>query len=94
MTCSQPEVDCFDLAFQAAYPLGESAEMALEDYARALTRARGAEALRSPEDPLMVGGVHVCGMGSTLSRSTLADLEDFARDMATRGGVSTGLSWS
>ena len=42
----------------------------------------------------MVTGVHVCGLGRGLNRNTLADLEDFARDLATRGEPAGGLGWS
>jgi hypothetical protein len=84
---------CFDLAFQASYPLSESAEMALEDYARALLSCRAAEALRAEEEPAGVRGVHVCGLAAPASREALADLEGFAREMAARAGGG-GLGWS
>jgi hypothetical protein len=93
VTRLRPEPDCYDLAFQAAYPLPEPAEVALEDYARALTRSRGAEGIRAQDDPSMVTGVHVCGLGASLERAAVTDLEDFARDMATRGAAA-GLGWS
>ncbi len=93
MSRARPEADCFDLAFQASYPLDESAEVALEDYARVLTRARAAEAVRSPADPGRVGGVHACGMRTVLDRALVTDVEDFARDLATRGGGG-GLGWT
>jgi hypothetical protein len=87
----QPLADCFDLAFAAAYPIGEPGELALEDYARALVLAREAEVLREPADPRMVHGVHVCGLGVAVTRTTLCDLEDFARSLVAGG---PGLGWS
>jgi hypothetical protein len=94
MPRAAPEAGCYDLAFQAAYPLGEPAEVALEDYARVLTRSRGAEAVRADDDPSMVTGVHVCGLGVSLTQATLTDIEDFARQMTAPAEGSGGLGWS
>lgn len=91
MSRGHPQPECFDLAFQARYPIGEPAEVALEDYARVLTRARAAEALRESRDPSMVEGVHICGLGTTLTQSIATDLEDFARGLIASG---SGLGWS
>lgn len=93
MSRGSPAAGCYDLAFQAGYPIDEPAEVALEDYARALTRAQGAEAMRARDDPAMVEGVHVCGLGSPLNRALLTDIEDFARDLVIRRGGG-GLGWS
>lgn len=93
MSRALPEADCHELAFQASYPVDEPADLALEDYARALTRARAAEVARAPEDPARVRGVHLCGPRAALDRGLLTDIEDFARDLALRGGGS-GLGWS
>jgi hypothetical protein len=84
---------CFDLPFLASYPLGESAEVALEDYARAVLRCEAAEALRALDEPARVTGVHVCGLAAAPSRAVLTDVEDFAREMAVRGG-GEGLGWA
>jgi hypothetical protein len=93
VTREHPEADCNDLAFRAGYPLDEPAEVALEDYCRVLTRARGAEAVRVRDEPSMVRGVHVCGLGTTLTNALLTDMEDFARDLSLRAGGG-GLGWS
>jgi len=93
MTREQPEPDCFDVAFQASYPMDEPEEVALEDYVRALALTRRAEAMRIPRDPSMVGGVHVCGLGAPLSQTLLNDIEDFARSLV-RSGAASGLGWS
>jgi hypothetical protein len=89
----RPAPDCYDLAFQASYPLAEPADVALEDYARELTRAREAEALRAADDPSRVRGVHVCGPAATLDGRLMTDVEDFARGLALRAGGG-GLGWS
>ena len=87
-----PQDGCYLLGFQGAYPIDEPAEVALEDYARALTRAQGAEAVRATDDPSMVKGVHVCGIGTALTQALTGDLEDFARGLTPTG--SSGLGWS
>ena len=93
MSRQRPEPDCRDLAFQGGYRLPEPAQVALEDYARVLTRSRGAESIRPEDDLSVVTGVHVCGPGTTPEPQTVTDLEDFARDMAIRG-PGGGLGWS
>jgi hypothetical protein len=93
MSRARPEADCQELAFVASYPVGEPADVALEDYARALTRSRAAEVTRVPDDPIRVRGVHLCGPRAALERALRTDVEDFARDLALRGGGS-GLGWS
>jgi hypothetical protein len=92
MSRSHPEAGCDEIAFDGAYPLDEGAEVALEDYARALFRSRGAEALRSPEAPARVSGVHLCGAGAPVTGPLRRDLEDFARSLVT--GTGGGLGWS
>jgi hypothetical protein len=87
----QPSPDCFDLGFEAGYPIGEPGEVALEDYARALTGARDAEAVREAADPRMIEAVHVCGLGVPVTPRMLCDLEDFARSLVAGG---PGLGWS
>ena len=93
MSLARPEGGCYDLAFRSAWPLGEAAEVALEDYARTVTRSEAAEAMRSPSDPAEVTGVHVCGLGAAFTAGLLQDVEDFARDLATSAGGG-GLGWS
>ncbi len=93
MSIEAPASDCFDLSFQAGYPIDEAAEVALEDYARVLARARGAFGLRAPEDPGSVRGVHVCGLRASPTPALLTDLEDFARSLVS-GAAGGGLGWS
>jgi len=93
MSQRRPQPGCYDLPFRAGYPLDETGEVALEDYARALTLAAGAEALRADDDPARVSGVHVCRLGAAVTAAIASDLEDFARDLALRAGGS-GLGWA
>lgn len=93
MSVQAPGADCFDLSFHAGYPIDETGEVALEDYARVLARARAAFGLRASEDPGAVRGVHVCGLGSSPSAALLTDLEDFARSLVA-GTAGGGLGWS
>ena len=92
MTVRHPQAGCYDLGFQRAYPIDEPGEVALEDYARALTRSQGAEAVRADDDPALVKGVHVCGLGLALTQALLNDLEAFAQGLTPSG--SSGLGWS
>jgi hypothetical protein len=85
-----PEVD---LAFEEPLVLSEGAELALEDYARALVQAGGAEALRSPDNPGVVRGVRLRGPALALSPALVRDVQDFARGL-TLGRGGPGLGWS
>jgi hypothetical protein len=88
-----PGADCYDLTFQAGYPVDEPGEVALEDYSRSLLKARAVEGIRAEEDPAIVKGVHVCGLGASPTPAILTDVEDFARSLIGRGG-SGGLGWT
>jgi hypothetical protein len=81
----------YDLAFQTAYALDDLAEIALEDYARVLARAEGAEAVRGGDE--RVSGVRLRNTSEPPSAAARRDIEDFARDLAGRGGGS-GLGWA
>jgi hypothetical protein len=79
----------YDLAFRTPVVLDDAAEAALEDYARVVARAESAEALVTGEK---VSGVRLRG-GEAPAASMVRDIEDFACDLATRGGGS-GLGWA
>ncbi len=81
----------YDFAFQDAYALDDPAEAALEDYARVVSRAEGAEAVRGGD--MRVRGVRLLGAIGPLLPAAARDIEAFARDLATRGGGS-GLGWA
>lgn len=82
-----------DLLFETGYPIDPPGEVALEDYARVLTRAEGAEALRSPSTLEQVTGVRIAAAGAVVTAAVRKDIEDFARDLARRGGGG-GLGWA
>ena len=92
MSRSRPEAGCVLVSFQEAHPMDEPSEVALEDYARVLTRAQAAEAVPAAGAPGMVEGVHLCGAGQPLSPATIADIEGFARSLLA--GRAGGLGWS
>lgn len=82
-----------EVLFERGYPIDSPGEVALEDYARVLTRAEAAEALRSEATSERVTGVRIAAAGAALSAAVRKDIEDFARDLARRGGGS-GLGWA
>jgi hypothetical protein len=79
--------------FRGAYVIDAAGEVALEDYARVLGRAEAAEALPGEADPEKVAGVRLIAPGAELTESLRADIEDFARALASRSGGS-GLGWA
>jgi hypothetical protein len=81
---------CADLLFRRPCPAG--GEVALEDYARALTRAAGATVLVGGGETPTVRGVHLCGLPAPFDEDAGADVEAFARELAERS--SGGLGWS
>lgn len=91
MAHERPAAGCHQIDFQAPYAVGEGAEVALEDYARALTRALSAEAVRA-DDGATIRGVHVCGLADAVAPALRRDIEDFARSLVT--GSGGGLGWS
>ena len=91
MSRAEPRADCADVLFRASYAIPDPAEVALEDYARAFTRARAAEAIHGEDDPA-VTGVHLCGLPDPAGPSAKAEIEAFARELRDHGG--NGLGWS
>jgi hypothetical protein len=93
MSRTRPVSGCHELAFGTGYAVDDPGEVALEDYAREVTRAREVEAVRMEHDPRRVCGVHLCGLDAEPTTALRADVEDFARDLAARSGGG-GLGWS
>jgi hypothetical protein len=81
-----------EVAFGGRYAVSASGQVALEDYARVLTRADGVEALAADDDPGRVRGLHLCAPAVPPREAALEDIEAFAREMAERTG--DGLGWS
>jgi hypothetical protein len=91
MPPSRPEPGCFQIDFETPLGLTEGAEVALEDYARTVARARSAEALRGA-DTGPITGVHLCGLAAPVAPALVRDVEDFARSLLA--GSGGGLGWS
>ena len=93
MSRARPVSGCRELAFREGYAVDDTGEVALEDYAREVTRARDVEAVRMQGDPGRIAGLHLCGLDAEPAPALRADVEDFARDLAARAGGG-GLGWS
>ena len=91
MPSTRPEAGCFQIDFATPFAVTEAAEVALEDYARTVTRARAAEALR-PAETGPVSAVHLCGLAAAVAPALARDVEDFARSLLA--GTGGGLGWS
>jgi hypothetical protein len=92
LTRGGAEGGCLDVSFTSTYAVGDSALVALEDYARALTRAQGVEAIPAPGPPGRLSGLHLCAPSVEPRGDVLEEIEAFARHMAHRTG--DGLGWS
>ena len=93
MSRARPVSGCRELVFGEGYAVDDAGEVALEDYAREVTRAREVEAVRAHGDPGRIAGLHLCGLDAEPSAGLRIDVEDFARDLAARPGGG-GLGWS
>lgn len=83
--------ECQDLRFAVSFTLQDGARVALEDYARVLTRAESAELIVEAD---RVCGVHVCRPSVSPPPPVLRDLEAFAEDLARGGERGGGLGWT
>jgi hypothetical protein len=77
--------------FAAARRVGAAGLVALEDYARELTRAQAASALLSQAEPQQLVGLSLDGPLEAPGGAVLEDLEAFARSLEEPAG---GLGWS
>lgn len=93
MTRARPVSGCRELAFREGYAVDDTGEVALEDYAREVTRAREVEAVRREGEPGLVSGLHLCGLDAEPAAALRADVEDFARDLDALAGGG-GLGWT
>ena len=91
MSLSRPAPTCAEISFTTPFVLEPPAQVALEDYARTLGLAAGAEARLTESGA--VEGVHLCGLSTKVTPAVQRDVEDFARELASTspGG---GLGWS
>ena len=91
---AEPEgVEHCELTFAEGLALGDAALVALEDYARVLTAAVGAEAVRDEQAGGRVIAVRVVGPKARPSAAQHRDIEDFARGLAAENAGS-GLGWA
>jgi hypothetical protein len=90
MSHEQPAKDCAEVPLREPLALEPPAEVALEDYARALSGARSADAVHESD---RIVGVHLCGLPAPLTGEARKDLVDFASELRDKiaGG---GLGWS
>ncbi len=73
--------------------LSESAEVALEDYAREVTRSERAFALRGDDPGAAVVALRLEGLAAPLDEQARKDVLAFARELALDGD-NAGLGWS
>jgi hypothetical protein len=92
VTRERPGEGCVELRFARPLAVGAPGQVAVEDYARALARAEGAEAIPAPGDEGRLAGVHLCAPALGVPGAVHEDVEAFAREMARREGE--GLGWS
>ena len=80
------------IRFREPHTVGAFGLVALEDYARELTRARAAEAVVAPGEGERLVGLELEAPLIAPQGSVLDEIEDFARELAERAG--DGLGWS
>ena len=80
------------IRFEEPRAVGAGGLVALEDYARELTRAKAAEALVAEGEAGRLLGLALEAPLIAPQGAVLEDIEAFARDLAERGGF--GLGWS
>jgi hypothetical protein len=80
------------IRFREPHTVGAFGLVALEDYARELTRARAAEAVVAPGEGERLVGLELEAPVIAPQGSVLDDIEAFARELAERAG--DGLGWS
>lgn len=73
--------------------MSEAGEVALEDYARVLTAAVRAEAVRDDATESRVTAVRLVGPSAPPTAAQKRDIEDFARGLVADGG-GLGLGWA
>ncbi len=92
MSRARPEPECALVSFAEPHLMDEAGEVALEDYARVLTRSRAAEAVPADGPPGRIAGVHLCGVPRPPAAAAMADIEGFAKSLLA--GRAGGLGWS
>jgi hypothetical protein len=80
------------IRFREPHAVSAFGLVALEDYARELTRASAAQALLAPGEDERLVGLELEAPLTLPQGSVLDDIEAFARELAERAG--DGLGWS
>jgi hypothetical protein len=86
-------MDSLELRLPEPLALSESAEVALEDYAREVTRSVRAVALRGADHQGAVQALRLEGVACEPEDDARRDILAFARALHDAGG-SAGLGWS
>ena len=86
-------MDSHELRLPEPLALSESAEVALEDYAREVTRSERAVALRGADREGRVQALRLEGIAREPEDEARRDILAFAQALADAGG-SAGLGWS
>jgi hypothetical protein len=81
-----------ELTFGEGLAMSDGGEVALEDYARVLTAAVRADAIRGDALGARVTAVRLLAPSSPPTADQHRDIEDFARGLAAEGG-GLGLGW-
>lgn len=81
------------LSFPEPMSLSEAAEIALEDYALAVTRSLRAEAVRDGAGDAAVRAIRLEGLTEPPAEEAVRDVVAFARALAD-AGEGLGLGWS
>jgi hypothetical protein len=81
-----------ELVFAEGLALSDAGEIALEDYARVLTVAAGAEAVRGDGTGARVTAVRLLAPAAPPTAAQQRDIEDFARGLLAESG-GLGLGW-
>jgi hypothetical protein len=89
----EPGTEPCELTFGEGLALGEAGEVALEDYARVLTAALRAEAIRGQGAGDRITAVRLVAPARPPSAAQHRDIEDFARGLVMRDAGS-GLGWA
>lgn len=85
-------MECVEWRLPEALRLGEAAEVALEDYAREVTRSQAAEAVReAPDGPLVA--LRLLGLAREPDASARSDVFAFARELEAPS-AGAGLGWA
>jgi hypothetical protein len=85
--------ETLELRLPEPLALSEAAEVALEDYARVVTRCAGASALRGDEPGAPVLALRLDGAAAPPVEAAWRDVVAFGRELV-KAGQGSGLGWA